>query len=532
MKTFMREFLTVLAAGLLGTILVGCTPAGGGPGPVEPEETPGPAGVPVDLVSSEWILVEIDGRPALEEAVVTLSFPNPGELSGNGGCNNYFSDFSLTGEVISIPESGFQTTSQETMGCGVPESVMEQETAYFSALKEAALIRTLGERLALLDSSGQTRLVFERREPVVIDPALSGAAWELVSLHGMPLLPDTYISLEFVGQSGGGSAGCNSYGGALVEANEGRLSFSEIMSTAMLCQREDGTDVMQQEADYLGALKNSASYQIQEGQLQLFDASGNPILLYRGQERIPMDPSSLAGSAWQLLSFDREPVPEVILPTLAFSDAGRVSGNSGCRDFTGAYHAEGDRIRFPEYGMVQLDCLKGSPGRGMEANFMDALSSASRYHLEPERLVLYTSRGNELVFGPHRGSPAGPAGRSDWRLVAFLDGEAETPPLAGSEISLSFSGGTLDRSGNVSGSAGCNQFSSTYTYDGSAFRFGPAGATKMACMDPPGIMEQEQRFLGWLEEVVLYWIEGERLFLQTGDGRALVFEGDNGLFFR
>jgi hypothetical protein len=78
MKTFMREFLTVLAAGLLVTILVGCTPAGGGPVPVEPEESPGPAGVPVDLVSSEWILVEIDGRPALEEAVVSLSFPNRG----------------------------------------------------------------------------------------------------------------------------------------------------------------------------------------------------------------------------------------------------------------------------------------------------------------------------------------------------------------------------------------------------------------------------------------------------------------------
>ena len=81
----------------------------------------------------------------------------------------------------------------------------------------------------------------------------------------------------------------------------------------------------------------------------------------------------------------------------------------------------------------------------------------------------------------------------------------------------------MSANGRVSGSAGCNSFSAAYTFDGSFFRFEPAVSTKMACGEPPGVMEQEQRFLEWLGEVSFYHLEGGRLHLVTGDGRGLVF---------
>jgi heat shock protein HslJ len=37
-------------------------------------------------------------------------------------------------------------------------------------------------------------------------------------------------------------------------------------------------------------------------------------------------------------------------------------------------------------------------------------------------------------------------------------------------------------------------------------------------------MEQEQLFMAWLEEVRTYRLERGRLFLETGDGRGLVFD--------
>jgi heat shock protein HslJ len=75
----------------------------------------------------------------------------------------------------------------------------------------------------------------------------------------------------------------------------------------------------------------------------------------------------------------------------------------------------------------------------------------------------------------------------------------------------------------VSGSAGCNTYSAAYTFDGSFFTFETPVATEMACSAPAGVMEQEQRYLGFLKDVTAYRIVGNQLWLETGDGRALVF---------
>jgi heat shock protein HslJ len=45
----------------------------------------------------------------------------------------------------------------------------------------------------------------------------------------------------------------------------------------------------------------------------------------------------------------------------------------------------------------------------------------------------------------------------------------------------------------------------------------------MACPDPSGVMEQEQRYVDYLGDVTTYAIDGRQLWLETGDGRALVF---------
>lgn len=92
-----------------------------------------------------------------------------------------------------------------------------------------------------------------------------------------------------------------------------------------------------------------------------------------------------------------------------------------------------------------------------------------------------------------------------------------TSPLAETEITVTFEDGT------ASGSAGCNTYHAAYTFDGSSFTFETPTATEMACSGPAGIMEQEQRYLGFLEDVTVYRIYGSQLWLEMGDGRALVF---------
>jgi len=50
-------------------------------------------------------------------------------------------------------------------------------------------------------------------------------------------------------------------------------------------------------------------------------------------------------------------------------------------------------------------------------------------------------------------------------------------------------------------------------------------STEMACLDAAGVMEQERHYLELLAAVASYHIYGDRLWLDTGDGQALVFWG-------
>lgn len=55
----------------------------------------------------------------------------------------------------------------------------------------------------------------------------------------------------------------------------------------------------------------------------------------------------------------------------------------------------------------------------------------------------------------------------------------------------------LETGERVSGNGGCNRYFGEAELDGPALRFGPLGATRMAC--PQAVMDQEQRFFAALD---------------------------------
>ena len=48
--------------------------------------------------------------------------------------------------------------------------------------------------------------------------------------------------------------------------------------------------------------------------------------------------------------------------------------------------------------------------------------------------------------------------------------------------------------------------------------FSAAGATRMACADPPGVMEREQEFLDRLATIATYRVSEDHLYLESEDG--------------
>jgi len=111
------------------------------------------------------------------------------------------------------------------------------------------------------------------------------------------------------------------------------------------------------------------------------------------------------------------------------------------------------------------------------------------------------------------GAPAAaPLENTYWRLVE-LGGTAAVPAEGAREAHLRFDGD----SARVAGSTGCNRLFGRYTRDGDGLRFGDAGTTRMACVDPR-LAQQEQRLLAALSATTSHAVAGDTLTLVGAAG--------------
>lgn len=115
--------------------------------------------------------------------------------------------------------------------------------------------------------------------PIANAASLTGTSWTLVSLgpvkSQIPAVADVQTSLAF-GADGqvSGTFGCNSFGGKY-EIKDGKIVFSEIISTLMACTNED---VMKQEQAGLKILNGEDTYKLEGSTLVIYDASGENAL--------------------------------------------------------------------------------------------------------------------------------------------------------------------------------------------------------------------------------------------------------------
>lgn len=109
-----------------------------------------------------------------------------------------------------------------------------------------------------------------------------------------------------------------------------------------------------------------------------------------------------------------------------------------------------------------------------------------------------------------------PLADTEWVLLS-LDG---TSPVAGTRITLEF---TPER--HLGGYAGCNWYGSEYTQDGDALGVAEIERTARACHEPPGVLEQENRYLRMLEASSAYQVAGDTLRTEAAEGAGvLVFQ--------
>ncbi|MDD1706253.1 MAG: META domain-containing protein [Methanoregulaceae archaeon] len=104
-----------------------------------------------------------------------------------------------------------------------------------------------------------------------------------------------------------------------------------------------------------------------------------------------------------------------------------------------------------------------------------------------------------------------------WYLVAFDKGGSSQSVLPGTGITAFF-----DPSGVMSGSAGCNQYTASYSGSLNGLSIGAPASTKMYCESPAGIMNQETLYLTTIQGASAYSISGNILTVNDSGGKAIL----------
>jgi heat shock protein HslJ len=226
------------------------------------------------LEAADWQATEIAGQAALsgaEAADVTAVFA-AGELSGSGGVNLYSVPYETAADgAMTI------STAAATLMAG-PPAAMEQEQAYFAALERVTAFSVTADSLMLTDEQGAVLVRYEDREPAT----LQGTTWEALAYNNgtqalVSLAADSQITAVF-GDDGtlSGNASVNTYRTGYATSGETMTIDAAVATTKMA----GPDDLMQQEAAYLTALPQSATYSIEGDDLWLRDAEGAALAHY------------------------------------------------------------------------------------------------------------------------------------------------------------------------------------------------------------------------------------------------------------
>lgn len=328
--------------------------------------------------------------------------------------------------------------------------------------------------------------------------SLTGAApadmidseWRLVEIPGVELPANNPATLEIQAERIGGYAGCNWYGGAYVPATGG-FSWAQPIRTMRLCASE----WMSLEEAFVGRLTTAPAWHRDGDRLELRDAAGSARMIFERRVPAAVSANDLVGR-WEWVGETTAPTR----PWIAF-DGARFVGHTGCRDFSGDYTAERDRLHFNSESMAQTDCSVAGATLDMEQPVINALDSVAYFRLESGDLILETTtrltsrwaRVDENAVTPTPGgspetsvqtvrltgvTPAAFVGTS-WTLTALTGG----PDLGTTLVTLTIGATSLG------GSSGCNNYGGDYAVSGSDLVIQPLASTLMLCAEPIGSIE-------------------------------------------
>ena len=218
----------------------------------------------------------------------------------------------------------------------------------------------------------------------------------------------------------------------------------------------------------------------------------------------------LTSQVWGLTALLGQPLVSGTGISAQFTADGKVSGSAGCNQYAGKYTTSGSSITFdPSIMSTAMACEQAVMDQ--EQVYLKMLPEVKTYEVKGDQLTFFGA--DNKVLAAYKAETQDLAG-TEWNVIGYNNGkQAVVSVINGTTLTASFG-----KDGNLSGNAGCNTYSGTYTVNGNQVTIGPLASTMMFCEDPAGTMDQEAQYLAALQTAATYQIENNVLELRTTDG--------------
>lgn len=235
------------------------------------------AGTAPDLTGSSWVLTSYSATGGEEQTPAaasesTLTFLADGDAAGSTGCNRFGATWTQDGSALTI-EPGPVTL----MACADP-AVDAQEQAVLAAFPLVASFEQSDDSLMLLDDGGADLLTYQAGTD-----DLAGTSWVATGINnqtggveGTAATADVTAAFADDGTVAG-FTGCRDYAGQWT-AGEGEIAVTDVSTEGEDCSGEQAT----LEENYLAALANAATFELEGSTLNLRAADGATQVTFAG----------------------------------------------------------------------------------------------------------------------------------------------------------------------------------------------------------------------------------------------------------
>lgn len=187
---------------------------------------------------------------------------------------------------------------------------------------------------------------------------------------------------------------------------------------------------------------------------------------------------------------------------LRIADGGAVKGSLGCNNFGAEAAFEDSHVTFDELQATEMAC------EGVPADFEQTLARTLAdgeltTDVDGDKLTLTTADGDRVTLTKQE---AAPLKGTKWTV---------TSPDADGKAHLTFD----DKTGQVSGSLGCNKVKAEATVRDGRITLGTASTTRMMC--DTSLMKTEKALLGLFDSTVKYELDHRNLTLTSENGERV-----------